>query len=164
MKYTWGEETLKWFYLLYKDKSRINIRHIIKEHWIDIIEHKKLNQIKWIYIKIDWKDTIIISENLSEYEKRFTLAHEFCHYLMWEESLSLSNNEFFKNYSNQESEKRADEFAMIFLLPKKAVFSEYLEYHNFDLLEEFFWVPKKIIERRIKMLLHNIYSWFNILI
>ena len=131
----------------YEDKEYIDIYEIVNNSNINIVEIEWINEINWLYTRKKWKDIIFLSKNLKENIKRFTLAHEFCHFLLWERWLSLN---FW--YSKTFIEKRADDFAMQLLLPKKTIIEAINEYWNIPTLVEIFWVSEEVIKKRIQEL------------
>ena len=131
----------------YENEEYVNIYEIIKSYNINIVEIDWINEINWLYTRKKWKDIIFLSKNLEENMKRFTLWHELCHFLLWEQWLSIN---FW--YSKTYIEKRADDFSMKLLLPQKALIEAINEYWNIPVLIEIFWVPENIIKRRISKL------------
>lgn len=129
----------------YSNSDFIDIENIIYNYWIEIdyIDFEKIN---WIII---W-DRIWISKNISKEKQRFTLAHEFCHFLLkekWASTWPFASIEF--------REKRADTFAMNLLLPDKALIEAYNNYQNLPTLANMFWVPEKVVEKRLNNLFYN---------
>lgn len=134
----------------YSDFDFIDIEEIIKENGVKIIEADTL-EIEWIFIKFLKDPTIFISKNLTKKEKRFVLWHEFCHFLLWEVSLSincLNQNDFI--------EKRANNFSVDLLIPTKKLLELYQEYENIPTLSDIFWVPEKVIEYKLNNLICKI--------
>lgn len=116
------------------------IQEIIKEEKI-YIKFLTLFSIDWFLIqKIIW-----INKNNHFYRKRFTICHELWHYINWD-SYDLPWVPYWKN----ESEKKADDFAIKFLLPEKDLLEEYNR-NEWDLciLEKIFWVEKEIIYKKL---------------
>ncbi len=132
----------------YNDQEFIDIYNIVKEYWLKIIE--------WNFEDVDWmlfENYIWIQKNMRKEQKRFVVAHEFCHFLLNERSFSV-----WIYHSTSFSEKRADKFATDILLPKKAVLEKYEEYEDITTLAQIFWVPIKVVEMRLNHLLCN---WFS---
>ena len=123
----------------------INIEAIIKEHNINLIK-TDLWQVDWLF----YKNTIWVNSILSKEKQRFTIAHEFCHYLLKETWFSK-----WIYHSKDLKEKRADKFATELLLPAIPIYEAYREYWNIPTLSEMFGVPWKVIEMRLNNLLNN---------
>lgn len=121
----------------------IDIESITKSFWIEIIKTDLWN-IDWIL----FNDTIWVNSWLSEYKQRFVIAHEFCHFLLWEKWFSK-----WIFHCKDPKEKRADNFATKILIPEKQIIEYYEEYWNIPTLTHLFWVPDKVIEERLKYLI-----------
>lgn len=108
------------------------------------IRYEDFDNIFWILI---WKN-ISIKEKMHIYKKRFTIAHEVWHYYHW--TTFAFDTPFF---SNNPFEKEADEYA-INQLVDTCELKELIEVLNFDLeqLENYFWVPKEEILKKIKQI------------
>lgn len=117
------------------------IQKFIKKEELSI-HYLVLYSIHWFLYKKD----IWINTSLDLYKKRFTILHELSHYIHWD-----STDIVWVPYWKNPNEKRADNFAMKVLLPKRELLRE-LETHEWDLniLEKIFWVEKRVIEKRIK--------------
>lgn len=129
----------------YSSNDFVDIENIVYNFWleIDYIDFEKIN---WIII---W-NRIWINKNISKEKQRFTLAHEFCHFLLnekWASRWPFASVEF--------REKRADTFAMNLLLPEKALKEAYNNYQNLPTLANMFWVPYKVLEKRLQILLNK---------
>lgn len=127
----------------YSNHDFVDIFEIVKNLWIkvDFINFEKIN---WIIL---W-DRIWINENLSIEKQRFTLAHELCHYILWEKWASI-----WMMWAIEYREKRADYFAMNLLLPNKALIAAYNEFENTPTIASMFWVPVKIVEKKLESLI-----------
>lgn len=120
----------------------------------------KLEKLKISYLDLDntlgflYKKNIWVNKNIHLYKARFTIAHETGHYYNWDQNRWFIFWKLFKNYD----EKKADEFALNMLLPKKELLEE-LEKYDWDLsiLEKIFWVEIELIEKQIKKLIKT--SW-----
>ena len=123
----------------------VNIESIIKDYNITLIK-ADLWQVDWLF----YKNTIWVNSILSKEKQRFTIAHEFCHYLLKETWFSK-----WIYHSKDLKEKRADEFATKLLLPKKAILEAYKEFWNIPTISEMFQVPVKVVEMRLNNLLNN---------
>lgn len=134
---------LQKFLDIYSNYEYINITEIVMNLWLTInyIDFEKIN---WIII---W-NKIWINKNISKAKQRFTLAHELAHYLLKEKWVS-SWMFACKDYR----EKRADDFAMRLLLPKKALLYAYKDFQNLPTLAEIFQVPCEVVEKRLNSLL-----------
>lgn len=125
----------------------IDIKSIVKDFGIKIESNNFWKEIKGCRAEIEWKEIFYISENLNEKQKRFVLAHELCHFLLWEKWFNL----WILKIKTIE-EKRADNFATSLLLPKKQLIEAYKEYENIPTISDIFWVPEKIIEYKLNKL------------
>lgn len=130
----------------FKNKEFIDIYWIIEDFWIKIIEKslEKGSEILWVRACCDWIEFIFVRENLSEKEKRFILAHEFCHFLL--------NEKWFNMWIlkiKSDIERRADNFAADLLLPEKALIEAYKTFENIPTLSDIFWVPEKVVEYKL---------------
>jgi len=123
----------------------IDINSIIKEHNINL-EKADLWQIDGLF----YKNTIWVNNILSKEKQRFTMAHEFCHFLLQETWFSK-----WIYHSKDLKEKRADDFATKLLLPKNKILEAYREYWNIPTLSKMFQVPVMVIEKRLNTLLNN---------
>ncbi len=128
----------------YKNIDFVDIRNIIKQHKILILQNNFGNEIKWARGCYNNTEVIYIDEKLSEKEKRFILAHEFCHYLLNEKGFDFGILKI-KNIK----ENRADNFAMDLLLPTKKLIEAYNEFENIPTLSDMFWVPEKVVEKKL---------------
>lgn len=129
----------------YSIDSKVDIEWIARKHWVnvDFVDFKYIN---WITL---W-DRIGINSNLPKDKQRYTIAHELCHYILKEKW--ISEGEFF---SIEERESRADEFAMIILLPANPLIEVWKRNSNIDYLAELFCVPKDIVRNRLIGLIFN---------
>lgn len=131
----------------YKDLDLpIDVESIVKSFWIGVVRMDL-----W---KIDWvlfENFIWVNSNLHNYKQRFVIAHEFCHFLLWEKWFSK-----WMFHSRDLKEKRADEFATKFLLPEKQLIEIYKELENIPTLTTYFAVPEKVVEKRLNILFTNV--------
>ena len=129
----------------YSNHEYIDIEEIVGNLWIKI-NYIDFETINWIII---WRN-IWINKNISLKKQRFTIAHELCHFLLKEKWASTWL------FACQDlREKRADDFATKLLLPKKIILEAYKEFWNIPTISEMFWVPGKVIEKRLNSLLNN---------
>lgn len=113
--------------------------NIAKGLWLNILEGDL-----W---KIDWmlyKNTIWVNKKLYNYEKRFVIAHEICHFLLSEKSFSK-----WIYHSLNPMEKREDSFQAKLLVPIKQIKDLYIEHENIPTLVDIFEVPEKVIEKEL---------------
>lgn len=128
------------FLKIYKDNDFIDIENIIEKEWIKIHKYDL-----W---KIDWllyRNIIWVNSKLSPVKQRFVMAHELCHFLLWEKWFSR-----WIFHSKDPKEKIADEFAMNLLLPNNALLKAYKEFQNIPCLVNIFWVPSEVIEKKLR--------------
>lgn len=113
------------------------------------------------------KDKVIkVNKNNSQGHQRFTIVHEFYHYI-FDSFFRQHNHEYYDVFnedsltSNDINEQRANRFAASFLMPKKEFTKEFLylsviqqknieEIHK--LLSDMFLVSEKAVEMRISEL------------
>lgn len=126
-------------------ENSINIESIVESFWLKIIKYDL-----WIVDWILFEEHIWINASLDSFKQRFVIAHEFCHFLLWEKWFSK-----WIYHSKDPKEKRADNFATELLLPKKNFIDKYLEFWNIPTLSQYFWVPEKVVEKRLIDLLYN---------
>lgn len=112
-----------------KENFYIDIEKIIKENNIEIVYESMPDKESGQYIKDDKK--IIVNMNHSKNRQRFTLAHEFAHYLLGHDNSYRSEKaEKYINYQALSSEREANNIAANLLMPKvmiSALFEKYLE-------------------------------------
>lgn len=123
----------------YSHLDYIDIESIILSYWlvIDYIDFWKINWIRY-------QNRIWINSNMSKEKQRYTLAHEFCHFLMWEKWVSS-----WTFWTKDKRENRADEFAMRLLLPERIVKELYNKYKDIKIVASKLWVPDEIARDRI---------------
>jgi len=97
---------------------------------------------------------IILSANCVSYERRFTLVHEFGHFVLHQgDGKCYANRHRLKDNSNKMLEDQADLFADALLLPEKAFKETFQRLDgNYGDLSLFFRVPWEVIVRRVKTL------------
>jgi Zn-dependent peptidase ImmA (M78 family) len=87
-----------------------------------------------------WRKHIAINKDISWYEKRFTLCHEFSHYFLWH----------CPTHASKFQEKEADNFAITLLVPDHELIEELEKYEgDTTMLEKVFWIPREILQKRI---------------
>lgn len=120
----------------------IDIESIVSKVWLNI-EYFSFEKINWIF---SWK-TIVINNNLSLAEQRFTIAHELWHYINWEvwTSIGIFACTDFK-------EKNADNFAMDILCPTEQVKDLWEEYENIPTIAQCLLVPESIVIKKLKLI------------
>ncbi len=136
---------LQKFLKKYSSLEFVNIEDIVKSFWITI-DYLSFEKINWIII---W-NRIWINKNISKAKQRFTMAHELAHFLLKEKWVSSG-----MFACKDLREKRADEFAMKLLLPKRALLEVYYEHHNLPTIAEVFQVPCEVVEKRLNKLLNK---------
>lgn len=120
------------------------IKTYIKKEDIAIFYLNLKNILGFLYTKNIW-----INENINLYKQRFAICHELWHYY-YQDDLE----KFWKSHWKSPEEKRADEYAMNILLPKKDLLEEFEKFEwDLTILEKIFWVESKIIEKRLKNIL-----------
>ncbi len=107
-----------------------DIEKIIKIHGITIINDGEIDNDISGYIEKRVNNWIIgINKYHSPRRQRFTLAHEFAHYLFDKELLEKEGIHYdtilFRGTSNNEIEKRANEFAARIMMPEN-IFKGYI--------------------------------------
>lgn len=125
--------------------SPIDIERIVNSFGIKII--------KMDLWKVDWllfENFIWVNKKLHKFKQRFVIAHEFCHFILWEKWFSK-----WIYHSTDPKEKRADDFATQILLPKNQIKEKYFEFENIPTLAQYFWVPEKVVEKRLNNLFYN---------
>lgn len=124
------------------EQHAINIRGLVQEYGISIIERKIqttrnfifYNQIEG-YLDIfnctigDFKISIHVDENLDEFSKRYVIAHEFSHCVL----------ELLCNTINSNTLKQTTKFCLNTLFPKD------IEEHICDIMTAFFLMPIDIV-------------------
>lgn len=115
-----------------KENFYIDIKKIIEENDIKIVFKDLKDDESGRFIKEENK--IIVNENHSENRQRFTLAHEFAHYLLGHESSYRSANfETYGDYKLLSNERDANNLAADLLMPKVmivALLEKFLEENN----------------------------------
>lgn len=119
------------------------------DYWEDFLDDD-------IYGKIEYKLSgiyqIVVNKYHSLSRRRFTLAHEFAHFVLHKELLTKINkiedrNLFKNNYDKKESE--ATEFAFDLLIPKEVFETEIRKGNNkINYLSNFFQVSCEAIKYR----------------
>jgi len=135
-------EILNNFLYKYKNSDFVDIEEIVKNEWVKI-HTMDLWKIDWVL----YENNIWVNSKLDLFKQRFVIAHEFCHFLLWEKWFSR-----WIFHSKDPKEKRADEFAMNLLLPKRALLKAYEEYQNIPCLVNIFWVPSEVIEKKLNLI------------
>lgn len=111
----------------------------IKENDISIWE-RNITSNWMIYYEI-----ISINKNLNFYQKRWTLAHE-----MWHFFDETEVNEITPYLTRYKQEKSADEYAYNCLIPDNELKEKVKENWSLDWLENYFWVPREEILKKIR--------------
>ncbi len=120
------------------------LKSYIKRENISISYLNLKNVLGFLYIK-----NIGINKNVNFYKKRFAIAHETGHYFYWD-NMTLP---WVAHWKSPE-EKRADDFALKVLLPKKRLLEEFVHFDwDLTILEKIFGVEMILIEKRLKQIL-----------
>ena len=135
----------------YEDFDFIDIEEIIENLWI-IIEKVDFwhTEINWVRTKIWNKEIIFINPNLDIKKQRFVMAHELCHFLLWEK-------EVFKRpiCVRPFQEVRADDFATDLLLPENRLKELIIDWYDIFQISDIMWIPEKYVEQRYKKIISN---------
>lgn len=149
----------------YKNELPIPIIKIVKDAGFSVfVQDLPQNIGGYIVIDTDLEkkfntDKIIVAnESENTKRRRFTVAHEFGHFLFDFKSGKEFTNAFENdNTSNSKKEMKVNEFAAELLMPKKEFSNKYKELKEkniseFDiisLLSDYFLTPIKSVEKRI---------------
>ncbi len=118
----------------------VDIESIVSKVWLNI-EYFSFENINWLF---SWK-TIVINNNLSLAEQRFTIAHELGHYIdgeIWASTGVFACTDY--------KEKKADTFAMDLLCPTEQVKDLWKEYENIPTIAQCLVVPESIVIKKLK--------------
>ena len=126
----------------------LNIEEIIHKHGV-IIETAGLTpSVNGMYCP-GTPPIIIVNKNLHLYRARFTLAHEFYHHLDYTRKPSKPEVRFSQNYG---TERRANKFAALLLMPEMAIRSLVgLGMHEGE-LADICMVSRQAMQNRLKEL------------
>lgn len=102
---------------------------------------ENFDNILWV---LYWKN-ISVKEKMHIYMQRYVLAHELWHYYHWH-NYTID----YSNFSNNPYEKEADEYAINQLVNTDELKEKIKENWSLDWLENYFWVPKEEILKKIR--------------
>ena len=132
------------------NQGYVDLSAIIKSHDIEI-KTIDLYEINGAYISYNNEEIFVINENLDWKEQRFAIAHELCHYMLWEKN-HPSKMEIKKN----SREMRADKFAMNFLLPTQPLINVYKEEKDTLEISNIFWAPEFQVKKKLTSLINKL--------
>lgn len=121
----------------------VDISSIIKSKWITL-DSLNTDELDWLCVKINGNWHIFCKHNICPERKRFTLAHEFKHFLEKENACAIQ----WQMRTNMERE--ANVFAWKLLVPRKKLIETWGKYNNIDILKKIFWVSTQVIKKRLK--------------
>lgn len=149
----------------YKDELPIPIIKIVKDAGFSVyVQDLPRNIGGYIVVNADLEEKfntdkiIVVNESENTKRRRFTVAHEFGHFLFDFSSGTEFSNAFENDdTSDSQKEKRVNAFAAELLMPKEKFFDKYKELKEkniseFDIistLSDYFLTPIKSVEKRI---------------
>lgn len=124
-------------------KVPIDMESVIKNQWVTI-DYFDRDELDWLCVQIKGKWHIFCRKNMCNERKRFTLAHEFKHFLEKENACAI------KWHMRTKIERDANTFAWKLLVPSKALAFTREKYKNFETLKKIFWVSIPVIKKRLE--------------
>lgn len=134
---------MKWEYT--ESSDSVNLEKMIDQNDIHLEFLNDLDEIHGLYIQYLDTDIFIINKDLDWKSKRFTIAHEMGHFLLWEKEIPKNINHIFTH-----EEEKADIFAMNLLLPNKLFKKAYEKNKDITEVSNIFWVPEKIVIKKLE--------------
>ena len=125
-----------------------NLPLICKELGLEVIEDNLEGRLKEVY----FGDSIVIKKDISKEEKKELIAHAIGHHIMHAGN-HLSQQKKIYSFGNYH-ERQANSFASYLLIPEHKLDRRLYDGDKSHELAEYFEVPEKLINYRLKLKTH----------